>query len=278
MAFARHGCQDDVARLVALGADSRRVDARGRDAAMHAHARGHAAVRDRLLAAAPPKPPTRTASEVHPKRSFLDGVSAYYEDDQDVSHGDDAEMVGLPLDDFVYDVYAYDATADVEPRRVSTSRDHDGAQSLPDDLSRTVDCESLASRAMTPGGDTLSSSGESEDDDGLSTRCVVSLRKSSGAAGRGHPPSFDSTCLLYHGRTRTTRRARTATTTCRAWARMIMIETGRKSADDRSLSNGVARGRRPELPVAPHDRLGLVAALLFSWKRKRPAGRGLPVA
>ena len=191
MAFARHGCQDDVARLVALGADSRRVDARGRDAAMHAHARGHAAVRDRLLAAAPPKPPTRTASEVHPKRSFLDGVSAYYEDDQDVSHGDDAEMVGLPLDDFVYDVYAYDATADVEPRRVSTSRDHDGAQSLPDDLSRTVDCESLASRAMTPGGDTLSSSGESEDDDGLSTRCVVSPRRRSRAAplvvGIRHP-------------------------------------------------------------------------------------------
>ena len=182
MAFARHGCQDDVARLVALGADSRRVDARGRDAAMHAHARGHAAVRDRLLAATPPNPPKRVASEVHPKRSFLDGVSAYYEDDQDVSHGDDAEMVGLPLDDFVYDVYAYDATADVEPRRVSTSRDHDGAQSLPDDLSRTVDCESLASRAMTPGGDTLSSSGESEDDDGLSTRCVVSPRRRSRAA------------------------------------------------------------------------------------------------
>jgi hypothetical protein len=95
------------------------------------------------------------------------------------------------LDDFVYDVYAYDATADVEPRRVSTSRDHDGAQSLPDDLSRTVDCESLASRAMTPGGDTLSSSGESEDDDGLSTRCVVSPRRRSRAAplvvGIRHP-------------------------------------------------------------------------------------------
>ena len=59
MAFARHGSVEDVARLVALGADSRRVDARGRDAAMHAHARGHAAVRDRLLAATPPKPPTR---------------------------------------------------------------------------------------------------------------------------------------------------------------------------------------------------------------------------
>ena len=136
-------------------------------------------------------PPKRVASEVHPKRSFLDGVSAYYEDDQDVSNGDDAEMGGLPLDDFVYDVYAYDATAAVEPRRVSTSRDHDGAQSLPDDLSRTVDCESLASRAMTPGGDTLSSSGESEDDDGLSTRCVVSPRRRSRAAplvvGIRHP-------------------------------------------------------------------------------------------
>ena len=128
---------------------------------------------------------------MHPKRSFLDGVSAYYEEDN-VSHGDDAEMVGLPLDDFVYDVYAYDATADVEPRRVSTSRDHDGAHSLPDDLSRTVDCESLASRAMTPGGDTLSSSGESEDfDDGLSTRCVVSPRRRCRAAplvvGIRHP-------------------------------------------------------------------------------------------
>ena len=191
MAFARHGSVEDVARLVALGADSRRVDSRGRDAAMHAHARGHAAVRDRLLAATPPNPPRRVASEVHPKRSFLDGVSAYYEE-EDVSHGDDAEMVGLPLDDFVYDVYAYDATADVEPRRVSTSRDHDGAHSLPDDLSRTVDCESLASRAMTPGGDTLSSSGESEDfDDGLSTRCVVSPRRRCRAAplvvGIRHP-------------------------------------------------------------------------------------------
>ena len=78
----------------------------GRDAAMHAHARGHAAVRDRLLAAAPPKPPTRTASEVHPACGTEFSSTASGDDaharavarivSADSSHGDDAEMVGLP--------------------------------------------------------------------------------------------------------------------------------------------------------------------------------------
>ena len=139
---------------------------------VHAHARGHApcatgcSPRRRRNRRREPRP------RCTPKRSFLDGVSAYYEDDQDVSHGDDAEMVGLPLDDFVYDVYAYDATADVEPRRVSTSRDHDGAQSRPTPVE-----DGGLRVARVPGddarGDTLSSSGESEDDDGLSTRCGI---------------------------------------------------------------------------------------------------------
>ena len=68
------------------------------------------------------------------------------------------------------------------PRRVSGG---DGAQSLPD-----VGARRRRSRPDEARRRTLSSSGESEDDDGLSTRCVVSPRsRSSGAAGRRHPPS-----------------------------------------------------------------------------------------
>ena len=174
-----------------------------------------------------------------------------------------AEMVGLPLDDFVYDVYAYDATADVEPRRVSTSRDHGGAQSLPDDLSRTVDCESLASRAMTPGGDTLSSSGESEDDDGLSTRCVVSPRRRSRAAplvvGIRHPLR-DVLALP-----RTNEDDPAGTDGDDDVSSLGADDNDRnKSADD--LSADGARGRRPQLPVTSHGGLGLGAALLFCWR------------
>lgn len=179
MAFARFGSLEDVVQLVALGVDARRVDQSGRDAAMLAHARGHATVRDRLLAAVPPRPPTRTISEVHAKRSFLDGVSAYYDTEPVEATPGEEEVVGLPLDDFVYDVYAYDATADVEPRRVSASRDCDNAST--DNLS--VCGASLVSRALTPnGGDTLSSASSGEDEDGLSTRCVVSpIRRFRGA-------------------------------------------------------------------------------------------------
>ena len=67
------------------------------------------------------------------------------------------------------------------------------------------------------------------------------------------------TSLLCRGRTRTTPRARTATTTFRAWVRMIMIGTSRRTT---CLGGRLARGRRPVLPVASHGGLGLVAALL----------------
>ena len=51
-------------------------------------------------------------------------------------HGDDAEMVGLPLDDFVYDVYALRRDGGRRAAARVHFQDHVTARPLPDDPSR----------------------------------------------------------------------------------------------------------------------------------------------
>ena len=179
MAAAWHGADGDVARLLGSGADPRVVDARGNDAAALAHARGHHGTRNLLLAAQLER--SSALGSGSRRRSEVD-----FGTDADVrgAPDDDDACVGLPLDDFVYDVYAYDARADdgdAGDRRPPSPKDAWAPESLAafpsmGDLSAGGASTQLAppAPAPPPGDGASADDDDDDDDDALSTRCVVS--------------------------------------------------------------------------------------------------------
>ena len=179
MAAAWHGADGDVARLLGSGADPRVVDARGNDAAALAHARGHHGTRNLLLAAQLER--SSALGSGSRRRSEVD-----FGTDVDVrgAPDDDDACVGLPLDDFVYDVYAYDARADdgdAGDRRPPSPKDAWAPESLAafpsmGDLSAGGASTQLAppAPAPPPGDGASADDDDDDDDDALSTRCVVS--------------------------------------------------------------------------------------------------------